>query len=804
MAGIGDLVIKLSADTAALSRDMGQAVGIFGRHVANMEARAKSFQRVVGSAFGAAIGAELISGIGRVIDSFDQLNDSAKKFNAPVDQVAAFASIAKQTGTDIETLAKASQKLNVELLDAGKAGSEAARLFSALKLDPKALQSQGGVDAIIEVIGALERIPNASERAAAAQKVFNKSAAEMIPLMSEGSANLRAMQKDFNDLKGNTSFAEMAKEADRFNDNITRLKVVFNAFVADLLGPVLKALNTVLERFLTARKLTLQTGSSTGALNIAGTSTEDIGPAIEKAKKDVQTSQAIIADIEKNAYKLRDARLTIQKKALAERQGRLDKLLALQQIRASEDAAASAKKPNTDFAAALNAPKTGRTRKAPSTFGSQRDELRQTEFLVGQERDILQERSNALQAIFDRSQISIKDYYSTLQGVQLDYLRNVQGYYDAEIAALQAYIAKKNTSPEDKQRASEKLADLQRRRADATKDASAQINRAQEQQQRSLEEQQRAVNSVSADYLEMSGHGKEAAAIRFDAQTESLRRLLEVNGSKEALAKLDALREQTVAQGALNDAQRNSGIILDSLGNLEAGIQRAREKGIIGEIDAMQQLGEARRRAADALEGQVNDAQRVAAQRSATLQQQQDAENLKARYDALRGSVNVLADTVNTSARDSFASAFTDFIKGAKSAGDAIKSFAQGVADTILNLAAKQLGTQLFNSLFGETGGGSGGGGGGLGSIIASIFTGGRAVGGLVKPGGLYMVNEGSKKEAFMPLAAGRVAQSTPGEGWGGVLNISVNVPQGTSRSTADQTAASVGVAVRRALKRNN
>jgi hypothetical protein len=843
MASIGNLVAKISADTASLQQDMGRAVNVFGRGFAQMEARAKTFSRTVKGAFAAVIFNEVVQGVGRVIDSFDELNDLSKKFNAPVDQVAAFASIAKQTGTEIDALAKASQKLNVQLLDAGKAGSEAARLFAALKLDPKQLQAQGGVDAIISVVGALERIPNASERAAAAQKVFGKSAADLIPFLSEGSEKLRAMQQDFDGLRGNTSFAEMAKEADRFNDNIARLKVVFNAFVADLLGPVLKALNAVLERFLTARKL-----SSGFAETVRQTfsSDESVSQDIAIAKKNIKLHQEELADAEKNAFFARDAQLKNIKEKIAFEQANLDKALRVQADRAETAAIQKAVKPNTEFAKALTEDpkktKTGSTRKAPSTFGSQRELLKDTEFFVAQERDILQQRGEALREVFERSRIGIQEYYATLESVQLEYLRNVQGYYDAEIAALQKYIAAKKTSPEDRARAQEKIGDLERRRADVTKDAAGQIVREHGKEIESLEELRRTVDSVAAEYEELIGNGKKAAAIRFDLQNEKLSQLLTANNESGALKELDALREATIAQAALNDAQSKSAGILEDLGRLEDGIQLAREKGVLSELEAMQQVSAARQKSIAALGQQAAEAQRAVQQAQnagapGIVELQRQADVLKLKYDEVRGSVNVLANDLERTSRGLFKDAFKDFIKGTQSAGEAFKSFVQGVADRILDLATDQVSNDLYKGIFGDPGQGGGLGnilasafggsgnlvanrpsvqrpagatppyvpdsGGGFLSAIASLFSGGRAVGGLVAPGRLYRVNEGSKAEAFMPLSAGRISQTTPGDG-PRMLNITVNVPQGTSRSTADQTAATVGQAVNRALRRNN
>lgn len=105
---------------------------------------------------------------------------------------------------------------------------------------------------------------------------------------------------------------------------------------------------------------------------------------------------------------------------------------------------------------------------------------------------------------------------------------------------------------------------------------------------------------------------------------------------------------------------------------------------------------------------------------------QSDAEIARLKAQALEVEV-----VMRTSVRDSFAQTFTDFVTGAKSAGEAMRDFVKGVAQAMLQLIARRLGEQLVKSLFGAQGSGGTTSTGGWAQFIASFFHGGGVVGGV-------------------------------------------------------------------------
>lgn len=79
-------------------------------------------------------------------------------------------------------------------------------------------------------------------------------------------------------------------------------------------------------------------------------------------------------------------------------------------------------------------------------------------------------------------------------------------------------------------------------------------------------------------------------------------------------------------------------------------------------------------------------------------------------------------ETVDNSVQGGFENFFNSVISRSKSAGDAIKDFANNIKSTFTKLISEQLGKSLFKSLFGE--GGIGSGGGMLGDLFSGLFGG--------------------------------------------------------------------------------
>jgi hypothetical protein len=143
----------------------------------------------------------------------------------------------------------------------------------------------------------------------------------------------------------------------------------------------------------------------------------------------------------------------------------------------------------------------------------------------------------------------------------------------------------------------------------------------------------------------------------------------------------------------------------------------------------------------------------------------------------------------------SIASGLTDLVEGTVSVKDAFMDMADSIVQSLNRIAAQKIAENLF-------GGGGASGTGWIGDLVSGFFGGGMkgfAGGGAFGAGRPMVVGERGP-EIIVPSSAGTVV---PNSALGGSSNIVVNVPPITDRRTADQAAASVGIAVQRAMKRN-
>jgi len=147
-------------------------------------------------------------------------------------------------------------------------------------------------------------------------------------------------------------------------------------------------------------------------------------------------------------------------------------------------------------------------------------------------------------------------------------------------------------------------------------------------------------------------------------------------------------------------------------------------------------------------------------------------------------------------------------VEGTKSVSDAFNDMASSIVQSLNRIAAQRLAESIFGS------GGTPGSfdfmslaasflGGGQGQAPPAPIMGwggtGFAAGGSFGPGQPIVVGERGP-ELIVPSRAGSVI---PNGSFGGNVSVTVNVPPITDRRTADQAAASVGLAVQRAIRRN-
>lgn len=182
-------------------------------------------------------GAGLVAFAKQGIDAADHLNDLSKSTGITVESLAGLKLLARQTGTDLDGLAKGINKMSVEL------GKDPEK-FKALGITAKT-----NTEAFKQFADLFNTLPDINQRNALAQSVFGKSWAEIAPALSEGGQRIGEIIEKGTRLSGITQ--ELAEQADKFNDKwaeLTGTGALFNRVI----GPALPLLNDLADSMLTA------------------------------------------------------------------------------------------------------------------------------------------------------------------------------------------------------------------------------------------------------------------------------------------------------------------------------------------------------------------------------------------------------------------------------------------------------------------------------------------------------------------------------------------------------------------------
>lgn len=225
-------VDKTEGALKAIQGNVGALEGQFGR-----------LSNVV-SGFAALAGVTAFAGVIKgAVDSAAGLHDMAQQTGATVESLSAMKGAAKIAGVEMEQVAGGLGKLSKNMLDASNGTGDALKVFNALGISVTdtsgRLKSSDAV--MMEFSKALQTVGSSTERAAAAQLVFGKSGAALMPMLNDLSelSNLQA--------KVTTS---QAAAADQLGDTMTKLEAVHKSWVTTVAMEVVPAANAFAEALL--------------------------------------------------------------------------------------------------------------------------------------------------------------------------------------------------------------------------------------------------------------------------------------------------------------------------------------------------------------------------------------------------------------------------------------------------------------------------------------------------------------------------------------------------------------------------
>lgn len=235
---IAALTVDINARLAGIEGDLGKVSRLAEQSAAKMgrafDAVGESLRNVFA---GVALGS-VVSGFGRLVtealDAQDALADLSKSTAISIDLLAGLKGAAVTSGTDLEGVAAAVNKLSVNI---GKNAEQFAAVGITAREPLEALKQLADVYAAIE---------DPQMRAAFAAEAVGKSWASLAPLLSDGGQSIEDLINRFRDVSGVTE--KSAQDAAELNGRLDVLKARVSGAATELTNSLVPSLTRTAER----------------------------------------------------------------------------------------------------------------------------------------------------------------------------------------------------------------------------------------------------------------------------------------------------------------------------------------------------------------------------------------------------------------------------------------------------------------------------------------------------------------------------------------------------------------------------
>lgn len=241
-----DLVAKLAkfeADLGAAARASEKSAQQIGRAMDGARAAVTSLGGAIAGVLsaGAVVGA-----IKSSADYADQIGKLSQKIGIATEDISGLAYAAKLSDVSNEALSTGIKKLSTLIAEGGEK-------FKYLGINIKDAQgnSKDTLTVFAEVADRFAGMEVGAEKTALAVALFGKSGSDLIPLLNQGAAGIKAATDEARRF-GLIVSKEAAAAAEQFNDNMTRLRASTQGATVAIAGPFIKVLGESTEAMLRA------------------------------------------------------------------------------------------------------------------------------------------------------------------------------------------------------------------------------------------------------------------------------------------------------------------------------------------------------------------------------------------------------------------------------------------------------------------------------------------------------------------------------------------------------------------------
>lgn len=224
------------------------------RNLSDVERTASALGSVL-AGIGAGLSAGALVGFARqAIDAADNLGKLSQRVGVAVESLAELQYAGKLADVTTEQLGDALRKLSVNLQAAAGGAKEFQGAFAAVGISAAELRNIGADAAVARIADAFARTEDGAAKTALAVRLFGRTGSDLIPLLNQGSAGLRAAGDEARRF-GLVVTADAARAAEQFNDDITRLQASASGLGIALANRVLPSLTAFTAQLLEGQRI---------------------------------------------------------------------------------------------------------------------------------------------------------------------------------------------------------------------------------------------------------------------------------------------------------------------------------------------------------------------------------------------------------------------------------------------------------------------------------------------------------------------------------------------------------------------
>lgn len=221
--------------------------------LSGLQRSAMSLRGMLGGIGVALSAGGLASFVKSSIDAADNLGKLSQKVGITVENLSALQYAAKLSDVSTEQLSTGLTRLAVNMQAAARGSGDAKDAFRALGISQRELAGMSADQALERIANAFAKMEDGAGKTALAVQLFGRSGAEMIPLLNSGAEGLAKYRAELERM-GGLMTTDMARAAEEFNDNLTRLQTAAQGAGREIAAQLLPTLVKVSEQLAAAAK----------------------------------------------------------------------------------------------------------------------------------------------------------------------------------------------------------------------------------------------------------------------------------------------------------------------------------------------------------------------------------------------------------------------------------------------------------------------------------------------------------------------------------------------------------------------